>query len=129
AGSARLVGAFPLPTAILVYGIATVPMIFIAVYILSLELCVVVSCAALVPAVAIGLNWKRATPAAANTSIAVSLVINFSLLFLQKQGIYLPYRMAPGAVALLVSLILFFGVSLLTRPGQIDADVEAIMEM
>ena len=85
--------------------------------------------AALVPVVAIGFNWKRATATAANVAITSSLMINFSLLWLQQRHIYLPYRVAPGAVALLCSLTIFFAVSFLTRPNRLPPDVEAVMEM
>ena len=77
--------------------------------------------AALVPTVAIGLNWKRATGAAACTAIVASLVVNFSI---KAFGIAMPLNIDSGAVALLISLVLFFSVSLLTsRPiaSQIDA--------
>ena len=46
--------------------------------------------AALVPAVAIGFNWKRATPLAVNVAIVSSLVINFSI------GEWLGYLVGPG---------------------------------
>ena len=84
--------------------------------------------AALVPVVAIGLNWKRATPLAANAAITVSLVINFTLLVLKKGGFQLPYRIEGGAVALLVSLTVFFGISLLSKPKKIAPEIEAIMD-
>jgi len=82
--------------------------------------------AALVPTVAIGFNWKRATALAANTAIISSLLINFSI---QVAGIRLPYGFDQGALALLVSMTLFFGISLLSRPPRLDADIEAVMDL
>ena len=78
---------------------------------------------------AIGFNWKRATATAVNVSIASSLVINFSLLALQQRDVYLPYHISSGAVALLISLTIFIGVSFVTQPKKLDPDVEAVMEL
>ncbi len=82
--------------------------------------------AALVPAVAIGFNWKRATPLAANVAIASSLITNFSIKLLKIQ---IPYGVDTGAVALILSLVLFFGISLLSKPPQLDPRVEAVMDL
>ncbi|MEM1228055.1 MAG: sodium/proline symporter [Planctomycetota bacterium] len=70
--------------------------------------------AALVPTVAIGLNWERATGTAACTAICTSLAINFSI---KAFRIPIPLNIDPGAIALLVSIILFIGVSLCSKPG------------
>ncbi|MEM9366698.1 MAG: sodium/proline symporter [Planctomycetota bacterium] len=67
--------------------------------------------AALVPTVAIGLNWPRATAPAACTAILSSLAVNFSL---KAFDIALPLSIDAGAAALLVSIVLFVTVSLLT---------------
>ncbi|MCH2115349.1 MAG: hypothetical protein MK171_10630 [Pirellulales bacterium] len=81
--------------------------------------------AALVPTVAIGFNWKRATAPAAITAILSSLLINFVV----KVGNYsLPHGLQVGALSLLVSLLLFFGISLCSRPPQLDPDIEAVMD-
>ena len=48
---------------------------------------------------------------------------------LETQKIYLPFRISGGAVALLASMILFFGVSCLTKPKPLAADVEAVMDL
>ena len=85
--------------------------------------------AALVPVVAIGFNWKRATALAANVSILSGLAINFGVLLLKRQGLVLPYSVSGESVALLISLTLFFAVSFLSRPQPLDPDVEAVMEM
>jgi len=67
--------------------------------------------AALVPTVAIGLNWKRATSTAACVAIVSSLVVNFAI---KALGITMPLNVDSGAVALLVSIVLFVVVSLFT---------------
>ena len=82
--------------------------------------------AALVPTVTIGFNWKRATAKAANVAIISSLLVNFIIKLL---GIQLPYAIDTGAFSLLISLILFVGISLLSKPSKIDPDIEAVMDM
>ncbi len=82
--------------------------------------------AALVPVVAIGFNWKRATAVAANTAIVFSLVVNFGL---KLFNIDLPWGIDRGAVALAGSLILFIAVSLCTRPRPLAPDIEAVMDL
>ena len=82
--------------------------------------------AALVPAIALGLNWKRATPLAANVAIISSLAVNFGL----KVGkVSMPYNFDVGAFSLIVSLVLFLSISFLGTPQKIDTDVEAVMDM
>ncbi len=86
--------------------------------------------AALVPTVAIGFNWKRATPLAANVAIISSLVVNFGLELLRRfGGTTVPHAISGGAIALLVSLTLFFGISLLSPPPKLDPDIEAVMDI
>ena len=86
--------------------------------------------AALVPTVAIGFNWKRATPMAANVAIVGSLAVNLVVRLAEKNyGYHLPHGIDGGAVALLTSLTLFFGISLLSPPPKIDRDIEAIMDL
>lgn len=75
--------------------------------------------AALVPTVAIGLNWHRATATAACTAIASSLVVNFSI---KAFKIPVPLNIDSGAIALLISIILFIGISICTPE---DANVSA----
>jgi Na+/proline symporter len=82
--------------------------------------------AALVPTVAIGFNWKRATATAANVAIVASLLINFGT---RLFGYSMPFGIDTGAVSLMVSLTLFFGISLASKPPQIDEDVAAVMDM
>lgn len=82
--------------------------------------------AALVPTVAIGFNWKRATATAANVAIATSLTVNFGIELLD---ITIPYNINGGAISLLLSLTLFFGISLMSPAPKLDPDIEAIMEL
>ena len=82
--------------------------------------------AALVPTVAIGFNWKRATPLAANVAIITSLVVNFTPQILK---IPIPYNINIGAISLIVSLTLFFGISLASKQPKLDPDIEAIMDL
>ena len=81
---------------------------------------------ALVPTVAIGFNWKRANATAAVVAILSSLLLNFVIRFC---GITLPHGMQVGALSLLVSLLLFFGISFCMPRRRIDPDIEAIMDM
>ncbi len=82
--------------------------------------------AALVPTVAIGFNWKRATATAANTAIVASLTINFGLELLDVQ---IPYGIHGGTISMLVSIALFFGISLLSPPPRLAPDIEAVMDV
>lgn len=86
--------------------------------------------AAIVPTVAIGFNWKRATPLAANVAILSSLFVNFAAKLLgMLTGYTIPFGIHEGALALMVSLTLFFGISLLTPPQKIAGDIEAVMDL
>lgn len=87
--------------------------------------------AALVPAIAIGLNWKRATATAVNVTIVASLSISIGLKFAPNiwPGFAIPWHIDGGAIALLVSLTLFFGISLFSKPPKIDPDIEAVMDL
>ncbi|MGI9545326.1 MAG: sodium:solute symporter family transporter [Cyclobacteriaceae bacterium] len=82
--------------------------------------------AAIVPTVAIGLNWKRATPLAASTAIIASLVVNFVVKIFK---ISMPYNLDVGALALTISVTLFIAISLLSKPSKLDPDVEAVMNI
>lgn len=87
----------------------------------------------LVPALAIGLNWKGATRQAAVASIATGLAV--TLLF-ETLG-YLKYFRLPTGVsvsglALVLSLLVFLVVSWLTRAdaeSQLDPDIKLVMEV
>ena len=82
--------------------------------------------AALVPTVAIGFNWKRATATAANVAIVTSLVVNFGI---ELFDLAVPYGINGGFVALLLSMTLFFGISLASPPPVLDPDIEEVMDL
>ena len=80
----------------------------------------------LVPAVAIGFNWKRATPMAACVAIASSLVVNFAI---EVFDISIPGGLHGGTVSMLLSMTLFLGISFASKPPRLDPDVEKIMDL
>jgi len=82
--------------------------------------------AALVSTVAIGFNWKRATALAANVATVASLVVNFGI---ELFDIAIPHGIHGGTIAMLLSIVLFFGVSLLSPRPQLDPDIEAVMDV
>ncbi len=81
---------------------------------------------ALVPTVAIGFNWKRATATAANVAIFTSVGLNVAIELLSIQ---IPHGIHGSAVTLILSLTLFFGISLMSKPPKLSKDVEAIMNL
>ena len=60
------------------------------------------------------------------TAIVAALLINF---IVQLAGIVLPYGFSGGLVSFVTSLLLFIGVSLLTKPPQLDADIEIVLDI
>jgi Na+/proline symporter len=94
--------------------------------------------AALAPALALGLNWKRVTATAASAAIATGLVVSLSLelvRLLSPSGTLVELGMAagalPAAVALMASLSVLMVVSWLTGRDDGDdiaPDVLAVME-
>jgi len=44
-------------------------------------------------------------------------------------GLKIPYGIDTGALSLVISLTLFIGISLLSKPPKLASDVEGIMEM
>ena len=80
--------------------------------------------ASIFPVLAIGLNWKGATALGAVTAIVAALLINF---IVQLAGIVLPYGILGGLISFLVSLVLFIGVSLVTRKPKLGSDMEAVL--
>ena len=82
--------------------------------------------AALVPVVLIGLNWKQASSRAAVVAISASLIINLSV---QLFSIKVPYAISPGFLAMLTSMILFIGVSLMEKPKALPKDIDRIMDL
>jgi Na+/proline symporter len=87
----------------------------------------------LVPALAVGLNWQGATRAGAIASIATGLVVTLSLeIAAYNKAFTFPAGVTASAVALVLSFLIFFAVSWLTRrsaAGAIDPDVRLVMDM
>lgn len=91
--------------------------------------------AALAPALAVGLNWRRVTATAATASIVTGTVVNLVLEFLGRQTFFpslpkppLPPGALPTAVSLAASFAVLLLVSVWTRPEEVDEDVLAVME-
>jgi Na+/proline symporter len=86
----------------------------------------------LVPALAIGLNWKGATRVGALASIVTGIVVTLGLETLAYRGIFtFPAGVTATALALVSSLLVFFAVSLVTRrsaAADLDADVAVVMD-
>jgi Na+/proline symporter len=88
----------------------------------------------LVPALAIGLNWEGATRAGAIASISVGLGVTVVCgTFVDFLRLYtFPAGVTVSGLALVLSVLVFFGVSAFTRAGghdDIDADVRLAMEV
>ena len=81
---------------------------------------------AFVPTVALGLNWRRANRLGAELSVLSGFIV-YSLIFFS--GTELPFRFHPGAFSLLVTVTVFFLVSLATPPDKIEPDVEELLEL
>jgi SSS family transporter len=93
--------------------------------------------AALVPALAVGLNWKRVTAVAATASIATGTALNLVLEFLARQTFFpglpkppLPQGALPTAVSLAASFTVLFAVTAWTgrRAPALPEDIRAVME-
>jgi Na+/proline symporter len=88
----------------------------------------------LVPALAIGLNWQGATRAGAVASIATGL--GFTLVFgtmidFLKLATF-PAGVTVSGLSLVLSILVFFVVSWMTRQGggaDIDSDIRVVMEV
>lgn len=84
----------------------------------------------LVPALAIGLNWRGATRAGAIASIATGLVATLSLETLAYlKWFTFPSGVTATAVALVTSILVFFVVSFLGKGEALDEDIELVMDM
>jgi Na+/proline symporter len=87
----------------------------------------------LVPALAIGLNWEGATREGAIGSIAVGLVFTLVFETLAYFGVYtFPAGVTVSGLALVLSILVFFAVSWLTRRNAetaLDPDVRLVMEV
>jgi Na+/proline symporter len=86
-----------------------------------------------VPALAIGLNWRGATRAGAIASIVTGLATTLTLETLAYLKLYaFPAGVSGTAAGLVLSLLVFFGVSWATRgraAGEIDRDVALVMDV
>ena len=86
----------------------------------------------MVPALAIGLNWKGATREGAIASISLGLVSTLVLETLGYMRVFsLPTGVTVSGISLALSLMVFLGVSWATRGGRgsaIDADVSMVMD-
>ena len=82
--------------------------------------------ASIFPVVAVGLNWKGATVPGAVTAIVAALLINFVS---QLAGYTFPYAISGQLVAFASSMVLFIGVSLVTKPPQLDYDIERVLDI
>lgn len=81
---------------------------------------------AIVPTVAIGFNWKRATAAACNSAMIVGLTMNFGLRYFEVE---LPYGFHGGALSLLVCLTVFYCVSIASPRPSIASDIDSVMDL
>ena len=82
--------------------------------------------ASIFPVVAVGLNWRGATVAGAVTAISAALTINFVV---QLAGIVLPYGISGPLVAFITSMVLFVGVSMVTRKPDLPSDIDRVLEI
>jgi Na+/proline symporter len=87
----------------------------------------------LVPALAIGLNWEGATKEGAVASIGVGLFVTLLFETLAYFRAYtFPAGVTVSGLSLVLSILVFFGVSWLTRARagrEIDADVRVVMSV
>lgn len=87
----------------------------------------------LVPSLALGLNWQGATREGAISSIVVGLVMTLGLeTAAWLKLVSLPVGVTISGLSLVLSMLVFVGVSYLTRSGaagQLDTDVKAVMEV
>ena len=86
----------------------------------------------LVPSLAVGLNWAGATRAGAVASIATGLVVTLLFETLAYFKAYsFPVGVTISGLSLVLSLLVFFGVSWLTRrsaAGTLAPDVKLVMD-
>ncbi len=81
---------------------------------------------AFVPTVALGLNWRRANRLGAELSVIAGFAV-YGLIFFSDTA--LPFQFHPGAFSLLVTVTVFFLVSLATPPDVIEPDVEELLDL
>ncbi|MSR36024.1 MAG: hypothetical protein EXR95_05180 [Gemmatimonadetes bacterium] len=83
----------------------------------------------LVPALAVGLNWAGGTRAGAVASIATGLVLTLGLELGGFLGMWtLPGGVSVAGLTLVVSSLVYLGVSALGPHEELDPDVRAVME-
>ncbi len=86
----------------------------------------------LVPALAIGLNWKGATRAGAIASIGTGLAITLVFETLAFFELYsFPVGVTVSGLSLVLSILIFFGVSWLSREtaaDTLDPDIRVVMD-
>ncbi|MFL5382549.1 MAG: sodium/proline symporter [Longimicrobiaceae bacterium] len=87
----------------------------------------------LVPALAIGLNWEGATKEGAVASISVGILVTLLFETLAYFKLYsFPTGVTVSGLSLVLSILVFFGVSWLTRAraqAGIDPDVRLVMSV
>ncbi len=87
----------------------------------------------LVPALAFGLNWPGATRQGAIASIAVGIVVTLVCESLAYFKVYtFPMGVTISGLSLVLSILVFFVVSWLTRAGtrdDVDSDIRLVMEL
>jgi Na+/proline symporter len=87
----------------------------------------------LVPALAIGLNWEGATKEGAIASILTGLTVTLTFETLNYFKVYtFPTGVTVSGLSLVLSILVFFGVSWLTRAraqAGIDPDVRLVMSV
>jgi Na+/proline symporter len=85
----------------------------------------------LVPALAVGLNWPGATRAGAMASMTTGLVSTLALESMAYFRVYtFPAGVTISGLSLVLSLLVFFVVSLVTRrqADDVDADIRLVMD-
>ncbi|MFN8579595.1 MAG: hypothetical protein U0163_01260 [Gemmatimonadaceae bacterium] len=85
----------------------------------------------LVPSLAVGLNWAGATKAGAVASIATGILVTLVFETLGYLRVFtLPAGVSVSGLSLVLSFLVFFGVSWLTReqaPGDLDPDIRVVL--
>lgn len=88
---------------------------------------------ALVPVLALGLNWRGGTRAGAVWSLVAGLVVTLGLELMAYMGLFsLPTGVTASALAMVTSLLAFLGVSALTRGGttdELDEDLQLALTL
>lgn len=88
---------------------------------------------ALVPVLALGLNWRGGTRAGAVASLSAGLVVTLGLELMAYLGLFsLPTGVTASALAMVTSLLAFLGVSALTRGGttdELDEDLQLALTL